>query len=148
MRDLHNNITIDDTILPVVFTNSATPSAAEVDLVGCDSAELVIYIGASSLTTSNYMTFTLTHADDDGTGSSDSYTNVTTADMLGVTVTSGLILTADGETGQEGSKSYKFGYVGGKRFIKITPAETGSLPDTAISIHTVKGNLINSPHVS
>ena len=144
MRDLHSNIDFDDLILPVIFGNGAAPAAATANLSECDSAELVIYIGApgSALSTSNYMTFTLTHSDDDST-----YANVTTADMLGVTVTSGLILTVDGETGQTASKSYNFGYVGGKKYIKLTSAETGTLPDTPCSVQVVKGNLMDSPPI-
>jgi hypothetical protein len=144
MRDLYNNIEIDDTIDPVSFADSGAPGDATVDLIECDSAALVFYIGtpATALSTSNYMTFTLTHSDDDST-----YANVTTADMLGVTVTSGLILTVDGETGQVANRSYRFGYVGGKRYLKIASAEVGTLPATPVAVLTIKGNLMDSPPI-
>jgi hypothetical protein len=143
MKDLHNNIDFDDTIDPVAMDDGDAPTGT-VDLLDCNSAELNIYIGtpATALSTSNYMTWTLTHSDDDS-----SYTNVVTADMLGVTVTSGVILTVDGETGQVANRSYKFGYIGNKRYIKILGGETGTLPLTPVSVITIKGNLRDAPPI-
>ena len=75
---------------------------------------------------------------DDGT----TYTAVTTADMLDLTVSSGVVLTIDST--DEDNTLYKLGYIGGKRYLQLTYTETGvvSMP---MSIVVVKGNPLDAP---
>jgi len=148
MKDLYSKIKVEQTIAPVVGTHGGAPAEVEVDLAGCNSAVFLISTGveAGTLDGSNYWTFTMTHADDDGTGVAGSYANVAAADVQGVTPSSGVVLTLDANA--ETPQITKIGYVGGKRFVKITPAETGTGPDLPQAVITVKGALLDAPPIS
>src|SRR3546814_15078964 len=81
-------------------------------LQGYNAAEVVLSVGIGGITftTTNKIEFKLTHSDDDST-----YDDVTTDDMLGVTVSgSGIIkaLTA----AHAAAAVYRVGYRGGKRY--------------------------------
>ena len=138
MKDLYNKLEIAQVIDPV--TASATVAAVEVDLAGYNSAMIVAYFGtnAGTLSSTNKWTVELTHADDDGTGSAGTYSNVGSDDVLGVTPASGVILTLDSNT--EDNLAYKVGYVGGKRFVKIGLTKHASAPNIPVSICVVKGD--------
>jgi hypothetical protein len=148
MKDLYNNIKVENTIAPVVGTNGGAPAEVVIDMAGCNSAVILIATGveAGTLDGSNYWTFTMTHADDDRTGVAGSYSNVEAADVQGVTPSSGIVLTLDanGETPQ----ITKIGYVGGKRFVKITPGETGTAQNLPQAVITVKGALLDTPPIA
>ena len=137
MKDLHNNLA------PVTVLHSVVVAAtfsAEIDLADCNSAELLLDVGVDAGTgleaDTHQLAFTVTHADDDGTGSSGTYEAVATGDILGTVPTI--------DTTDKDNTLYNFGYVGGKRFIKITGTETGviSMP---LSIVVIKGHLRDSP---
>jgi hypothetical protein len=148
MKDLYSKIKVEQTIAPVVGQNEAAPTAVEVDLAGCNSAVFLISTGVegSTLDGSNYWTWKMEHADDDGTGVAGSYANVAAADVLGVTPSSGIVLTLDANA--ETPQITKIGYVGGKRFVKITPAETGTGPDLPQTVIVVKGDLADRPPIA
>ena len=143
MKDLYSKIKVQQTIAPVVGKNTAAPTAVEVDLAGCNSAVFLICTGkeGASLSGSNYWTWKMEHADVAG-----SYANVAAADVQGVTPASGIVLTIDADA--ETPQITKIGYVGGKRFVKITPAETGTGPDLPQAVITVKGALLDAPPIS
>lgn len=143
MKDLHSNIS------PVAVLHAvaveATGNSGDIDLAGFNSAEILVDAGADAgtgLSSSHNLVFTLQHADDDGTGSAGSYANVAAADVLGVTPASGVVLTIDST--DEDNTLYRIGYVGGKRFIKLTWTETGvvSMP---MSVIVVKGHPQSGP---
>jgi hypothetical protein len=147
MKDLHSNIDIVAAFVPVLVLDATVPTAAEIDLQGFNSAEIEVSIGVKSADTGT-VTFTVTHADDDGAGAAGDYAAVAAADMLGVTPTAGLILTVDldGDAADETSIIKRFGYVGGKRFIKITVAEVGSNATGVImGCNVIKGNPLDAP---
>ena len=148
MKDLYNNIDVAQSIAPVVGQSGSAPTAVEVDLAGCNAAVFLISTGVegSSLSGSNYWTWTMEHADDDGTGVAGSYANVAAADVQGVTPSSGVVLTIDADA--ETPQITKIGYVGGKRFVKITTAETGTAPDLPQEVIVVKGALLDAPPIS
>jgi hypothetical protein len=145
MKDLYNNIDLKAVIDPIVGANASAPAEVVVDLAGCNAAVFGIYIGleGSTLDGSNYWTWTMTHADDDGTGVAGSYTSVAAADVQGVTPASGVILTVDSPA--EDNTLYKIGYIGGKRFVKITPAEVGTGPNLPQAVFVIKGALLDTP---
>lgn len=148
MKDLFNNLETKtaDAILPVVGADGSAPTALEVDLAGFNSALILILVGAegSTLSTSNYWTWKLEHADDSATpGVAGSYSNVAAADVQGVTPSNGIIVTVDDPT--EDNAIYKIGYIGGKRHIKITPAETGTGPNLPQAVVILKGNALDAP---
>jgi hypothetical protein len=148
MKDLYNNIKVEQSIAPVTGQNGAAPTAVEIDLAGCNAAVILLSTGVegSSLSTSNYWTFKMEHADDDGAGSAGDYANVAAADVQGVTPSSGIVLTLDADA--ETPQITKIGYVGGKRFVKITPAETDTGPDLPMEVITIKGALLDTPPIS
>ena len=148
MKDLYNNIDVAQSIAPVVGQNGSAPTAVEVDLAGCNAAVFLISTGVegSSLSGANYWTWKMEHADDNGTGVAGDYANVAAADVQGVTPSSGVVLTIDADA--ETPQITKISYVGGKRFVKITPAETGTGPDLPQAVITIKGALLDAPPIS
>lgn len=147
MKDLYNNLDIYQAIAPVLVLDATVPAAKEVDLAGCNAAVIEVSCGAKGSGDTGTITLTVTHADDDGTGSSGSYGNVEAKDILGATPSSGLILTLG--AGAVAAATYKFGYVGGKRFIKLTLAENDSnSTGTIMGINVIKGALLDAPPIS
>ena len=141
MKDLHNSIEIASILSSVIV--SATATHTDIDLAGWESAELVIDLGldaGTGLSSSHKLVFTLKDSPDGTT-----YTNVETADMLGVTVTSGIILTIDATT--EDELVYHFGYVGGQRYLELTYTETGVVI-VPMSILLIKGNPQDKPVIA
>lgn len=120
MKDMHSKMAVAQLLAAATYAADSTP--VTVDLQGYDSAEVVLQIGAGGITFSgsNKIEFVLTHSDDDST-----YTAVALADVLGVTsVTSGIIkaLINAHATGA----AYRFGYVGGKRYLKLLADFSGT----------------------
>jgi len=146
MKDLYNHLKVVQLVDPVVGTNSGAPSAvSDIDLAGFNSAVLLWTVGTegSTLSGSNYWTLKLEHADDDGTGVAGSYSNVAAADVQGVTPSSGIVATVDDPA--EDDTVYKIGYIGGKRFLKATIAETGTGPDLPQALLLIKGHPLDTP---
>lgn len=138
MKDLYNNIETSYILHPV--TVSATATHTDIDLIGFNSACLIIDTGTDAgtgLSSSHKLVFTLKHSDDGTT-----YSNVTTADMLDLTVSSGEVLTIDST--DEDNTLYKLGYVGGKRYLELTYTETGTV-SMPMSICLVKGHPESAP---
>ncbi len=141
MKDLHNNIEVVSLLDPVVV--SATATIDDIDLAGWNSAELIIGAGidaGSGLSNSNKLVFVLYDSPDGST-----YTAVETADMLGVTVVAGVILTIDGT--DEDATVYHFGYVGGQRYLRLIYTETGDV-SMPMAITLVKGHPQDAPVIS
>jgi hypothetical protein len=120
MKDIHSDFTVVTAIGAAVLSSDNTPAA--IDLQGYDAAEILLSIGVGGITFSgtNKIEFVLTHSDDDST-----YSNVTTADMLGVTVASGGIIKS--LVAAHGTAStYRYGYKGGKRYLKLLADFSGT----------------------
>ena len=140
MKDLHNNIEVTALLDPIAV--STTQTITGIDLKGYNSCEVVFHVGVdgSGLDGSNKIVWVMS----DSPNGTD-WTAVETADMLGVTVTSGIILTLDAT--DEDNAVYHFGYVGGQRYIQLVGTVTGtiSLP-TGITI--IKGHMLDAPVIS
>jgi hypothetical protein len=144
MKDLYNHIKPVQAIVPVLILDATVPAAVEIDLQGFNSATIEISCGAKGAGDTGTITFALTHADDDGTGVAGAYADVAAKDVLGATPASGVILTLAG--GAVAAAVHKFGYVGGKRFIKLTPAEADSnSTGTIVSATVIKGHPSDVP---
>jgi len=138
MKDLYNNVEAVSVLDPIAIT--ATAVHTDIDLQGFNSACLLVQTGldaGTGLGASHKFVFTMDHSDDGTT-----YTAVTTADMLDLTVTSGVVLTIDAAT--EDNTLYKLGYVGGKRYLQLTYTITGTVT-MPIGIIVLKGNPELSP---
>lgn len=145
MKDLHSNIDIVQAVKPILVLDATVPAAVAVDLQGYNSAEVELSVGLKSVDTGT-ITLKLEHADDDGTGAAGSYANVAAADVLGVTPSSGIIKTIDCDTDADTSNVFRYGYIGGKRFIKLTLAENDDNANGVIlGVNVVKGHPLDGP---
>ncbi len=135
MKDLHSQIDIVELIPAATYTADNTPAA--VDLLGFESAEIALAIGVGGVTftDSTKIEFVLTHSDD-----GSSYSAVTADDLLGVSsVTSGIVKSL--VTAHATADVTRFGYRGGKRYLKLLADFTGThSAGTPIGAVVVKGH--------
>lgn len=119
MQDIHSNI-FAQIVDNAVLNADNTPTA--IDLQGYNAALILLLIGIGGITFSgtNKIEFKLTHSDDNST-----YTAVTTADMQGVTVASDGIIKAL-TSAHAAAAAYRFGYKGGKRYLKLLADFSGT----------------------
>jgi len=120
MKDFHSGLTVQTAIGAEVL--SANNTEVSIDLQGCIGAEIVLDIGIGGITftATKKIEFVLTHSDDDVT-----YTAVTDSDILGATgISNGIVksLTA----AHAAAASYRFGYVGGKRYLRLLAKFSGT----------------------
>lgn len=120
MKDLHSNLSAAIAVGAAAL--AATPTPPAIDLADYDAAEILLSIGVGGITFSgtNKIEFVLTHSDDDAT-----YTAVATADVLGAGVVTGGIIKAL-TSAHAAAAVYRFGYIGGKRYLKLTPTFAGT----------------------
>jgi hypothetical protein len=140
MKDMHSDIGVAVAIGAATLTADNTPPA--IDLQGFDAAEIVLAVGVGGITFSgtNKIEFVLTHSDDNST-----YSNVTDADMLGVSsISDGIIKALVAAHAAAGV--YRFGYVGGKRYLKLLADFSGTHgTGTPIAATVVKGRPNDAP---
>lgn len=141
MRDLANNIGVAVALPAAAYSADNTPAA--VDLLGFESAAVIIEVGVGGITFTgtNKVEFKLTHSDDDST-----YDAVTVADMIGLDSvgTGGIIysLTA----AHAAATAVKYGYKGSRRYLKLL-ADFGGTHGAAtpMSAIVVKGDAAVKP---
>ncbi len=125
MRDLYNNVAVDQAIIPAVY--AATTAGAVVDLLGFNSAALVINSGA--IAGSGLYVVSLEESDASGSG----FAAVAAADLQGELPAS---LAADSVV--------KVGYIGHKRYLRATITKTSGTSIAAGAV-IVKGNPASAP---
>lgn len=142
MKDLYDNIGVVHGIdAQVISTAGGAKATGDVDLQGFQSAVLVINCGASgdTLDASDNITVKLEHADDPS-----SYSAVEEDDVLGATPSGGVVLSLDSL--DKDQATYRIGYVGGKRYIKVTVTPNGTLNNgTAMALDIIKGHPLAFP---
>jgi hypothetical protein len=125
MQDLTHNIVVDNSIINAVKTAAANGTG--VDLKGFEEATAIVSVGAEgdTLSSSVYFEISLEHSDDDST-----YTDVTQSEIVNGTIAAGGIwLKLDGTTGGDPDTAggqWQLGYVGGKRYVRLVLAKTGT----------------------
>lgn len=125
MQDLSNNIELGNSIINAVKT--AAEDGSGIDLQGFEEATAVVSVGAEgdTLSGSVYFEVSLEHSDDDST-----YTDCVQADIVNGTIDAGGIwLKLDGTTGGDPDTTggqWQVGYVGGKRYVRLVLAKTGT----------------------
>ena len=147
MRDLHNNV------VPVQALRAQTINQAggalntgAVDLTGFNAAQIVVHFGdidelGASPVGAAKVEVKLEHAEDDGTGSPGAFANVTAADVTGVaSVAAGVVATATSDL-----TPASLGYVGDKRFIKVTLTPTGLTNGGPVGVIVNKGHARHAP---
>ena len=125
MQDLTHNIVVSNSIINAVKTAGA--NGTTVDLKGFEEATAIVDVGAEgdTLSGSVYFEISLEHSDDDST-----YTDCVQADVINGTIAAGGIwLKLDGTTGGDPDTTggdWQIGYVGGKRYLRLVLAKTGT----------------------
>ena len=125
MQDLSNNINPAVSIINAVKTAAANGTG--VDLQGYERATVLVDVGAEgdTLSSSVHFEISLEESDDDST-----YTDVAQADIVDGTIDSGgIFLKLDGTAGgnpDTAGEIFRVGYRGGKRYIRVVLAKTGT----------------------
>jgi len=143
MRDLDSNIVVVEGVNPIVMTVAVgAKNTGDLDLQSFGGAVVVVHVGAKhasdTLSATNKITVLVEDADDDGTGAAGTYAAVDTIDIVGATPASGVVLTIDDAA--KTAMVHQFGYVGDKRFLKVTATPAGTIANgVPIAIELVKG---------
>jgi hypothetical protein len=148
MRDMHSNIAVVHAIAAQVINSAGgAKNSGDVDLQGFLAAEVLVNCGASgdTLDADNRIDVKIEHADDDGAGAAGAYSACQEKDILGLVPDgSGNVLALNALTLDD--QTHRFGYVGGKKFVKITVTPVGTLTNgIAMAVNIVKGRSLNFP---
>ncbi len=115
-RDLHNNIHTVPLIAPVAArTDNTAIVSAIIDTAGYEACELVLVTGTNTDTNA---TFAVLVEDGDNSGLSDAAA-VADAQLIGTEAAAGFTFADDVEC-------RKIGYVGGKRYVRMTVTPDGN----------------------
>ena len=134
-KDLHSGVSM--AVLVGVAVLSATPTVAGVDLRGYSSAEIVIStgIGGITFTGTNRVDYIISHSDDNS-----NFVAVADSDLRGITGTSSGIVKSL-IAAHAAADVARFGYVGGKRYVKCVPTFGGThATGTPIGVNIILGN--------
>ncbi|MFD1744055.1 hypothetical protein ACFSE1_01140 [Rhizobium helianthi] len=126
MRDLSHNLGVVQALAPQVL--SATDTSAAIDLIGFDSAAVVISTGA--IVSSGNFTAKLQESD---TTTSGDFSDVAAADLIGTL-----------PTALAASSVYKQGYVGNRRYIRLVTTKNSGT-SIAVGAVVVKGHAASRP---
>lgn len=127
MRDLKNNLAVEQSIAPAAATASADGSG--VDLANFFGALVVITAGAW---TDGTHTFEVQESDDD-----QSFTAVADGDLIG---TEPVVSDAD-----SASQVYTVGYIGMKRYVRVSVTVAGASTGAVYGANIIKGGARKAP---
>ncbi|NLX25086.1 MAG: hypothetical protein GXY61_03875 [Lentisphaerae bacterium] len=135
MKEIHGLVAAVELIPAATYDADNTPAA--VDLIGFEAAEIALEIGVGGITFNgtNKIEFKLTHSDDNST-----YTAVTADDLVGSpSVGDGGIIKSL-VAAHAAATVEQFGYIGGKRFLKLLADFSGTHgTGTPIGAQVIKG---------
>jgi hypothetical protein len=134
-KDLHNHIDVKRGISPSAVVVDNTPFVSEiVDTAGFEAAEFIILTG--SLADAD-ATFTVLVEDGDTSNLADA-SAVADAYLLGTEILAGFTFAHDNST-------RKIGYVGGKRYVRVTVTPSANSGNAFIAGAWLLGNPRNVP---
>ena len=142
MRDMASNIALRNGVTGIVATT--TPTVINIDRQGFDSVTFVVKVGAGGITFTgtNKIEIILEHSDDNST-----FTAVTNPkDVVGrsATITSGIV--ASYVAAKAAVSVDEYGYIGGKRYVRITPTFGGThATGTLVDVTAILGHPAASP---
>ncbi len=147
MRDLHNNVAPVQA-LPAQTINQGTGAlnTGAVDLGGFAGAQVVVHYGeivemGASPVGGAQIAIRLEHADDNGSGAPGAFADATVADVTGVaSVAAGVVATATSDL-----VPTSFGYVGDKRYVRVTLTPTGLTSGGPVGVIVNKGHPRHAP---
>ena len=145
MHDLINSIKIEQPIAPQTVQASAVAGTA-IDMQGAESLSIIVAVGniADTLDASNRLDVKIEHADDNGSGAPGSYAACTDEHVLNAEgLEEGVFLSVDA-AGKE-SKRHAIGYIGGKRFVRVTATPVSLETGGPVAVLAIKGNLASAP---
>jgi hypothetical protein len=137
MRDLHNHINIKRVISPVSVADNTAQVGQIIDKQGYDALEYVILTG--SLADAD-ATFTVLLEEGDVSNLSDAAA-VADADLLGTEALASFIFSDD-------NKCFKLGYVGGKRYTRLTITPAANASAAVIAACAILGHANASPTIN
>ncbi len=145
MRDLHDNIAHVTAVAPRTIAGSNLASG-DIDLAGFNAVEIVAFLGdidelGGSPVGAAKLEVKLEHADDDGSGVPAAYANVGLADVLGPSsVTNGIVASTTTD-----NNFLEVGYLGDKRFLRVTLVPTGLTNGGPVAAWAAKGSPRHAP---
>lgn len=137
MKDLYNNIEVVSVLDPIAI--SATATYTDIDLFGFESCVILIHVGLDASMAAGHKIVYVLYDSADG----DTYAVVETADMIDLTVTSGIVASIDNVNIEDNTLT-KLGYVGGKRYLQLVGTVTGTT-DPPVGIIVIKGHPLDAP---
>ena len=143
-RDLHNNIKVTQVLDPVLATGATDKTSNEIDTAGFQSLELIAHFGAAGDTLSGSQKFEaeVQHSDTSGSGYAACADSDLISSVTGTNTGCFAVVDASGEAGQ----SYKTGYIGSKRYVKVVINPTGSnSTGTIVGATAIQGHALNKP---
>lgn len=139
-KDMHSHSFVAGGLGPVAANADANTGA--IDLAGFMAAEILIGLGIGGITfsTTNKIEIVVEDSDDGST-----FAAVDQVDILGATVASGGIVKAF-TAAHAAAADYRVGYVGGKRYVRVS-ADFSGTHGTATPIHVAVVGLspMNTP---
>lgn len=146
MRDLYSNLAFSVGI--AAAANSADANGSNIDMQGYDSLMLIANVGVEgdTLGPSDDINLEVEHADDDGTGSPDTWSDVADADLLNSVTGANTGTFAHIDADAEIPAMFATGYIGGKRWVRVVVNVTGTHTNgTPLGITAIRGHAHNLP---
>lgn len=134
MRDLHNNIHIKRAISPVSSSSDTALTSQIIDTAGYESLEFVIATGSLSDAAATF-TVLVEHG---ATSNLSDAAAVDDAQLLGTEADASFDEADD-------DKVFKIGYVGGKRYVRLTITPSGNGAASLIAAVAVLGHPHSAP---
>lgn len=149
MRDLHNNVSMDQLLKAAAVTTTQTSSSA--DRQDYDSLEFLIAFGAvTNIANSPQPTWSvkLQDSDDDST-----FADVTNSDYVLTGAAQSPVTAPDSSTGvfltidaaAEDDETYRVGYVGPKRYCRVVATAANTPGSTPLWVGVIKGHAHLTP---
>lgn len=132
MRDLYDNIGVRRVISPVVVSNSTAAVGQVIDGLAFESVTYLIATGTLADTDATFAVL-LEHSDDDNTG----FDAVPNAGLIGTVSAASFDFDDDDAV-------RKLGYIGGKRYTRLTITPSGNSGNAPIAAIAVLGH----PHLA
>lgn len=143
-RSIHDTIRVSRVLQAQTISGSAL-NTGDIDTRGFDSVMFMVDFGdidemGASPVGGAKIDILVEHADDDGTGSAGIYSNVAANDIDGLAPSNGIVASPTTDANE-----ITFGYVGSKRFVKITLTPTGLTNGGPIGVWLVNGHAHLTP---
>lgn len=132
MRDLADNIAVRRSISPVVVANNTAAVGQVIDGLGFESVTYLIAAGTLADSDATFAVL-LEHSDDDDTG----FDAVPDSGLIGTEAAAGFDFDDDDAV-------RKLGYIGGKRYTRLTITPSGNSGNAPIAAVAVLGH----PHLA